>query len=471
MNKINLVWFRNDLRLDDNPALFSAMADKSSATIAVYLMCEYQWDIHTIGINQRKLIIEKLKELKKNLKKLNIPLLIINSKNFTLSTSTLVELCHKLDIQACYFNTEYLINERVRDKKFVEKISEHIKCYRFNDQSLTPPWDIVNGQSQGYKVFSAYARAVHQYLDHYPVTTLPPPPKKATSNFKLIEQKQLEGFDLLTLDSITSKSSIQLPNIKEKFLLDKLNSFCKNDIENYQTLRDIPSSNGTSQLSAALAIGAISVKRCYETAKQSSPQNAQCWINELVWRDFYRSVAWHFPRVVKGHAFNPIESKLLWSKSAKHLKQWKNAETGIPIVDAAIKQLITTGWMHNRLRMIVASYLTKNLWIDWREGEQFFANHLFDYDFASNNGGWQWCASVGTDAAPYFRVFNPASQQKKFDPEATFIKQWLPQISKQPAKLIHQFETRLLADYYPPQVDLKSTRKQAIESFKAAKNT
>jgi deoxyribodipyrimidine photo-lyase len=175
--------------------------------------------------------------------------------------------------------------------------------------------------------------------------------------------------------------------------------------------------------------------------------------------------------VSRGQAFNKVDRAIKWDVSNSAFAAWQRGETGIPIIDAAMKQLVTTGWMHNRLRMVVASYLTKNLFMDWRIGEAFFAEHLFDYDFSSNNGGWQWCASVGTDAAPYFRVFNPASQQKRFDPEAKFIKCWLPQLAQYSAKDIHRFETHPLNNYPPMQVNLKSSRQQAIETFKTAKLT
>jgi len=224
---------------------------------------------------------------------------------------------------------------------------------------------------------------------------------------------------------ITSK---KIPEISSHHLIKQLKSFCQNSVSNYSDTRDFPAIQGTSELSAGLALGCLSVQRCYQEAIQHSQPST--WVNELI-----------------------------------------QAKTGIPIIDAAMRQLLDTGWMHNRLRMIVASYLTKNLWQDWRKGEAFFAKHLFDYDFASNNGGWQWSASIGTDAAPYFRVFNPASQQKKFDPDCEFIKHWLPELKNYSAKQIHNFEKENLADYPAPQVDLKTSRKLSIEQFKLAKNT
>ncbi len=472
---MNLIWFRNDLRVDDNPALFHACENPGEATIAVYFFCVKQFLLHGVGINQQRLILQALKNLKRKLKELNIQLLIIESEEYQQASNDLVQFCLDNKVTDIYFNHEYGFNEITRDEQIISGLTNSVSCHAYHDQCLTQPEQIVNQSGNGYKVFSAYARAVSQRLSEYPNYCYPLPEAKSTDNLSLFDDSLFDPLLLDKLDekltTLTHPSKIRLPLIDENSLWQQLFEFCSSEISDYKNARDIPSITGTSSLSSGLAVGAISVKRCYQLAKEIANENATCWINELVWRDFYRSVMWHFPRVSKGQAFNSVDCLINWSKDNKALELWKKGQTGVPIIDAAINQLLHTGWMHNRLRMIVASYLTKNLWIDWREGERFFAQHLFDYDFASNNGGWQWCASVGTDAAPYFRVFNPATQQKRFDPEAKFIKQWLPQLKAFSAKQIHQFETKPLADYYPQIVDLKSSRKQAIETFKIAKST
>ena len=189
------------------------------------------------------------------------------------------------------------------------------------------------------------------------------------------------------------------------------------------------------------------------------------WVSEILWREFYRHIIYNFPKVSMNRPFLDYTENLEWSKNIEHLQRWKDGKTGIPIVDAGIREMLNTGWMHNRLRMIVAMFLSKNLLIDWREGEKFFMEHLIDGDIASNNGGWQWSASTGTDAAPYFRIMNPETQSIKFDPQGEYIKKWIPELSQCPISEIHMPVDPLKYGYYQPIVDLKKSRQAAIEAF------
>ncbi|TQV84942.1 cryptochrome/photolyase family protein [Aliikangiella coralliicola] len=465
---MNLIWFRNDLRVDDNPALHHAVNDKAQQTVAVYLLCQTQWELHNVGNNQRALIACALENLKEKLNGLNIPLLVVDADTFSQVPDILSAICHQFNIQNLYFNVEYPLNERLRDRRVVDVLAGKVKCHRFVADSLVAPWEIVTGERQGYKVYSAFARAVYRNIDQQPVVTYSPPDKLPKENLSLVDFSKVSSATSGEPIKVTPTAK-RVPDVAEQKMHKKLRVFCKNTIDQYESDRDFPAIEGTSDLSAALAVGTISVRRCYQVAKDVAGEKAHKWIGELIWRDFYRSVIWHFPDICKGRAFNPVDSQLTWSRSIQNELAWQKGETGIPIIDAAMQQLIQTGWMHNRLRMIVASYFTKNLWLDWRKGEAFFAQHLFDYDFASNNGGWQWCASVGTDAAPYFRIFNPQAQQKKFDVDAFFIKQWVPALKSIDAKTIHRFESQEISGYFKPQVDLKLSRKLAIENFKKAK--
>ncbi|HBU41695.1 MAG TPA: deoxyribodipyrimidine photo-lyase, partial [Microbacterium sp.] len=261
----------------------------------------------------------------------------------------------------------------------------------------------------------------------------------------------------------------------------RLKSFLENRIDTYKQDRDFPASDATSVLSPYLACGSISLRRCAHEAVEwnngkldkGSP-GAVHWISELIWREFYKYILVGFPRVSMHRAFNTSTERLGWNENDEHLSAWKEGRTGVPIVDAAMRQLVQTGWMHNRLRMIAAMFLTKNLFIDWRIGERFFMQHLIDGDLAANNGGWQWSASTGTDAAPYFRIMNPYSQSKKFDPEGEFIRAYVPELSELDAKDIHDPSqlppmARDKLDYPAPIVDLKASRVRAIEAFKALK--
>ncbi|MGX5175406.1 cryptochrome/photolyase family protein [Aliikangiella sp. IMCC44653] len=460
-----LVWFRNDLRVADNPALARAMSNSDVPTVAVYLLCQKQWTEHLVGLNQQALILQALENLEKSLSQLQVPLIIIDSEDYASASTIINSLCGQLSVSKVYFNMEYPINERQRDQQVVNSLPDSVDCQRCIGDSLVAPWEVTNAENNGYKVFSAFARKFYELIQVSPLIVNSTPKPQAS-----IKLPQLKGIKVIKNLPKINPTTPQLPEIKEKHLAARLKDFIHQDLVDYADQRDFPSVSGTSQLSVGLAVGAISVKQCFFSAQQIGTGKAKKWLDELVWRDFYRAVMWHFPRVSQNQAFNPVDKQINWSKNQQHYVEFTQAKTGVPIVDAAIQQLLTTGWMHNRLRMVVASYFCKNLWLDWRQGEAFFAQHLFDYDFASNNGGWQWCASVGTDAAPYFRVFNPASQQKRFDPNATFIKRWLPQLQSVDKKAIHRFESNQLANYPRMQVDLKASRKLAIETFKTAKN-
>jgi deoxyribodipyrimidine photo-lyase len=497
---LNLVWFRNDLRVDDNPALFHACEGSNEPVLALYFICKEQDKSHGLGRNYQNLRLSALKNLKQRLQDINIDLLIIQSKNYNHLVDDLLNICEKSKVKNLFFNNEYSVNERVRDNQVRETLLGVTSIFHFNGDSLLPPESILNKSGLPYKVFTPFANAVRVILQYTPIFCYYRPKPMPTKNYDILRSKSDESneinsrqsfesldrdlfqlkemkhldINILDIDNLNVQPifnndiTISVPNVDELYLRDRLLNFSANNIENYEQERDFPDLESTSQLSFGLAVGAISVRRCYQIALDMSPSNSASWLNELIWRDFYRAVMWHFPHVSKYHAFKSVDRELSWSHDLKEFDKWKCGETGIPIIDAAMKQLLTTGWMHNRLRMVTACYLCKNLWMDWRLGEQFFAEHLFDYDFASNNGGWQWCASVGTDAAPYFRVFNPANQQKRFDPDARFIKKWLPQLVKFTAKEIHNFESKPLAGYQPLQIDLKPSRKQAIERFKQA---
>jgi deoxyribodipyrimidine photo-lyase len=489
---LNLVWFRNDLRINDNPAL-SAADDESLPLAAVYLVCSEQTEGYGIGLNQQAYLYQSLQQLHKELAKKNIPLFIIEGSTFKSAPELIKNLCQTLEVKKLYFNLEYPIDERTRDKNVVDIVSETVQCCRYIGDSLVAPWQVVNGSGGGYKVFTPFSRAHANILSDMPVELTSEVKSRQPENLKVIQQiltkNILEHADFTGSNSGTEKdlfdstkqwlsncnpnkmTPIEIPTSQHSQITSQMRSFCEDKINDYSEQRDFPIIDATSKISSALAMGCISANECYLIARQGNKEKAAAWTRQLVWRDFYRSVMWHYPHVCKGQAFLEVDKAIRWSKDLVALDKFKQGRTGVPIVDAAVKQLVKTGWMHNRLRMVVASYFCKNLWLDWRIGESFFAEHLFDYDFANNNGGWQWSASVGTDASPYFRVFNPQSQQKKFDKEGKFIKSWIEPLEQTEAKKIHQFETTSILDYPELQVDLKTSRKQAIETFKNAKQS
>jgi deoxyribodipyrimidine photo-lyase len=261
----------------------------------------------------------------------------------------------------------------------------------------------------------------------------------------------------------------------EKVALSRLKAFIKDALPDYKDQRDTPAIAGTSRLSAALACGVLSARTCYafasamllEADSQEQPQ-IQTWLDELVWREFYRQVLVGFPRVCRHQPFKTVTRNIPWSDDKTAFEAWCSGHTGFPIVDAAMRQLNTTGWMHNRLRMITAMFLTKDLLIDWRWGERYFMNQLVDGDFASNNGGWQWAASTGTDAVPYFRIFNPVSQSQRFDPQGTFIRTFVPELPGLDDKTIHNPPPLIRAScgYPMPIVDHTKARLRTLAIFK-----
>jgi deoxyribodipyrimidine photo-lyase len=256
-----------------------------------------------------------------------------------------------------------------------------------------------------------------------------------------------------------------------------LQTFIEHRIRNYQTTRDFPGLDATSRLSVYLTSGILSVRQCLHAAIVANQGHMAegdggiaTWISELIWRDFYHHILVGYPRVSRHQPFKLATNRIAWRDAPEDLHAWQTGQTGFPIIDAAMRQLNQTGWMHNRLRMVVAMFLTKNLLIDWRHGERWFMQHLIDGDLAANNGGWQWSASTGTDAVPYFRIFNPVSQSKRFDPDGEFIRQWVPELARVDDKHIHDphsaKDKRYAALAYPqPIVDLPASRERALDAF------
>ncbi len=418
---INIVWFRNDLRITDNPALTAALKEGGKVQ-AIYIRCPKQWQQHGWGKNKIDFIEQCLFSLEKQLSTIKVPLKILECTTFKQVPKLLLEFCQTQKDTAVYYNREYELNEVRRDEATTDFLSKNkLELHAFDDQCLVPPGSVYNLQNKPYTVFTPFKKACYKIL--------------APQKFKLTNPHNGDP---------------------QKMLAD----FCEERLSLYKQQRDFPAIDGTSRLSAYLAVGAISVRECYLTAQKIAPNTGLTWMDELLWRDFYRHIVWHFPDVCRGYNFNRKYDKLKWNPPGDNLKRWQAGETGIPIIDAAMRQLTTTGWMHNRLRMIVAMFLSKNLFIDWRYGEEFFAEHLVDIDFASNNGGWQWSASTGTDAAPYFRIFNPLSQSEKFDPKGVFIKKYCSELKNIAAQKLHNPDPANII------VDLKTSRATAIEAFK-----
>jgi deoxyribodipyrimidine photo-lyase len=468
---MELIWLRSDLRLHDNTALSAAAA--RGPCVAVYLLSPEQWLEHDDAPCKVDFWLRNLGQLSLELGKLNIPLLVRQASRWDAAPKVLLDLCRQLEIGAVHVNEEYGIHETRRDDAVAQALkTAGIDFHSYLDQLLFSPGTVLTKTGTYFQVFSQFRKVCYDRLRHSLPGLVVAPGAQAPQAIASDEiPLGVEGFD-------TPKESLRtLWPASEAQAKRRLDTFADAQIDYYQSERDFPAKPGTSQLSAYLAAGVISPRQCLHAALQSNQGEfesgkvgAVTWINELLWREFYKHILVGYPRVSRHRAFRPETEALAWRDAPDELAAWKEARTGLPIIDAAMRQLLETGWMHNRLRMVVAMFLTKNLLIDWREGERFFMRHLIDGDLAANNGGWQWSSSTGTDSAPYFRIFNPLSQSEKFDAEGVFIKHWLPELAGLNKKEVHNpanvgglFGA---ADYPSPIVNLSTSRQRALAAFK-----
>lgn len=469
------MWFRADLRITDNAALAQACEAANDGVVAVFTICPGQWREHDWGIAKVDFILRNLHELADALDTRSIPLKIIETDRFADVPEVLLKLAQDTRCDALYFNDEYEVNERERDDAVVAAFADDKRTvHRFVDQTILNVARIRTGKDDFYSVFTPFKKTwISRWQEH------------ETAEFATPGKQ--EKIDIVSDNVPESVGDFPGDNARddlwpagEKAAKSRLTRFINDRAGDYDESRDLPAQNGTSTLSPYLACGILSPRTCLRAALDanqnkidSGSKGISTWISELIWREFYRHVLIGWPRVSKHRAFKKETEDLDWSGSEKDFDAWKNGKTGIPIVDAGMRQLAQTGWMHNRVRMIVAMFLTKNLFQDWRKGERWFMQHLVDGDLASNNGGWQWSASTGTDAAPYFRIFNPMSQAEKYDPDAEYIKKFVPELSDLSAKEIHADPNKRdwpdEIDYPDPIVDLKESRQDAIDAFKALK--
>ncbi|MBG84954.1 MAG: deoxyribodipyrimidine photolyase [Phycisphaerae bacterium] len=451
-----LVWFRNDLRTIDNPSLKAAMDAGSNGCIAVFFITPRQWKLHNWGSPKACFQLDCLTALKDELESLGVPLLT-RSVQIQEDVPTLVHSCaRQYGCQQVHANRDCGIDETRRDETTAGHLAtDNIEFTLHDGNSIIPVHEIRSGKGTPYGVFAPFSKAWKKTILErgFPESTKPMPQADIGIRPCSIPDQSSDFPDW---------SGRGLWSGGEREGLRRLDTFIRNHAGNYSRDRDTPSIAGTSTLSPWLSSGALSAATCLNALIASHgpefdtwPAGPSTWLNELIWREFYRHVMLGFPQVSMNKPMQPWTELVPWESNPAPLDAWTSGETGIDIVDAGIHQLLQTGWMHNRVRMITAMFLTKNLLVDWRAGERFFANHLVDYDFASNNGGWQWAASTGTDAAPYFRIFNPQRQAETWDPDQTYIRKWLP---RTPGSI-------------KPIVDLKQSRQQAIDTFKNARET
>ncbi|SDM12337.1 deoxyribodipyrimidine photo-lyase type I [Modicisalibacter muralis] len=467
-----LMWFRSDLRTLDNSAL--AAAARRGPVIAVFLRSVAQWSSHDHGANKIDFWQRGVEALRDELAGLNIALLHRDIDTFDAAPRALIELAREHDIAALHFNREYPLNEWRRDAAVCDAFQRaEIAVHAHTDAVAFAPGELMTGQGDYYKVFTPFAKAWHRQVDAGRLTLRKSPTPQARLP---IDSDPLPALPRLDDAPVVDASSWPAG---QDAAADRLERFLRYRARHYRQQRDFPAIRGTSELSPYLALGMISHRQCLQAVMSENDGHLAdgdagltTWVNELVWREFYQHIAFGFPEVCRHRPFQQATEKLAWRDDEAGFSAWCEGRTGYPIVDAAMRQLVRTGWMHNRLRMATAMFLSKHLLIDWRRGEAFFMRHLIDGEFASNNGGWQWAASTGTDAAPYFRIFNPTTQSQRFDPEGEFLAEFVPELSALPVKARHAPPHDRLEKlaYPPPIVDHKAARQRALDAFKALKS-
>jgi deoxyribodipyrimidine photo-lyase len=412
--------------------------------------------------------------LEDKLNKLNVPLTIINSSGFDNDASLIEQFIEKKNIKKVFWNNQFGEDEAIRDK--LVKIlldKKNIDYETYNDQIIYEPGFLKTGQGLPYSVFTPFKR---KWIENFEMDFLDIEYRYETRN-NLNYSSNVRDFDFNYKK--THQVNMELWPAGEDEAETRLLRFLNEKAIDYSKNRNDPILDGTSRISPYLALGIISSKKCILEALKinnfefnSGHIGVTKWIDEIVWREFYKNIMFSFPKVSKGQPFQDYSKTILWRYNEDEFNAWKEGRTGFPIIDAAMRQLLNEGWMHNRLRMVVAMFFTKNMLHDWRLGEAYFMQNLIDGDFASNNGGWQWSSSTGTDAAPYFRIFNPITQSTNFDKEGTFIKKYVPELKDLDKSVIHNpsIEHRKYCKYPEPILDLKESRLRAIDAFKTAKS-
>lgn len=460
-----LVWFRNDLRINDNPALFYA-SESGEPTIAVYVATPQQWQLHDDAHSKIDFWRRNLHCLYDSLAELNITLHFFQVPTYQQVPDLITSVCEQWNISQLHFNQQYAVNEQERDQHVVDVCSQiDVQTHSYNEQLLLTPKSVRTKVGEPFKVFTPFARQARQQMQE-PLVMLPAPKRQNSIKVtRLREELELQDVSWVSV----GKAVQDMWPAGEELAEVKLIHFYENNIQSYEQNRDSPSVSGTSQLSPYLASGVISIKQCWHATTHycGRSDSVIVWQNELLWREFYNHILIDYPQISKHKPWKIKTDTIQWRDNETELRAWQLGQTGFPIIDAAMRQLLSCGWMHNRLRMITAMFLSKHLMIDWRLGERWFMKHLIDGDLAANNGGWQWCASTGTDAVPYFRLFNPVRQSERFDPEGKFIRHYLPELSALSNKEIH-FPTKNRPEEYPmPIIDLADGRKRVLAEFKA----
>jgi len=422
-------WFRRDLRLQDNAGLYYALKENKKVLPIFIFDTEILDKLSDKKDRRVEFIHQSIELLKSDLENVRCSLLVLHGKP--------TKLFQQIIPKNIYTNHDYEPYARKRDDQISKIASDKgIEFKSYKDQVIFDKDEVIKNDGKPYTIFTPYSRKWKSLLDKFSFRSYPT--EKYFKNFK-----RVSPLPLLSLTEIDFEKSDEI--FPERSIRQSI-------IEKYDKQRNFPAIEGTTRLSIHLRFGTVSIRKLVQVALKKN----ETWLNELIWRDFYHMILWHFPQV-ETKAFKPAYDQIVWRNNEKEFTAWCNGKTGYPIVDAGMRELNASGFMHNRVRMITASFLVKHLLIDWRWGESYFAQKLLDFDLAANNGGWQWAAGSGCDAAPYFRVFNPQLQTEKFDSDFKYIKKWVP-----------EFNT---TDYVKPIVEHQFARDRILKIFKEALNS
>ncbi len=428
--KISVFWFRRDLRWDDNAGLYHALQGDYPVLPLFIFDKNILDDLEDKRDARVAFIRDTLDGMNEKLASRGSSILF----KYDTPENAFREILAAYDIRRVFTNRDYEPYALERDETIRQLLAERdISFHTYKDQVLFEQDEIVKDDGDPYVVFTPYSRKWRAALSDDQLESYTS--GLQFDNFAKADQKAPPKLEEMGFE--TTGTEIPSPNVTDKTL------------DEYADKRDYPAEDATSRLGIHLRFGTVSIRKTAREAKDKS----DTFLNELIWREFYQQILWHFPKVVDTN-FHEKYNALEWRNDESDFKRWCEGKTGYPIVDAGMRQLNKTGYMHNRVRMIVASFLTKHLLIDWRWGEAYFAKKLLDYELASNNGGWQWAAGTGTDAQPYFRIFNPYTQTDKFDPDREYVNEWVPEVDTD--------------DYPEPIVDHKKARERALDTYKSA---
>jgi deoxyribodipyrimidine photo-lyase len=469
----SLVWFRRDLRDFDHAALYHALKSSQAVYCAFVFDTEILDKLTDQADRRVEFIWESVHELKAALQARGGDLIVQCGK----ATELIPALAKQLEVQAVFINRDYEPAAVERDAQVASVLEINGAAFHdFKDQVIFEKDEVLSQAGKPYTVFTPYKNAHLRklaedvagfYLQPYPV------------HHYIRHLAQISPSPLMSLEELgfqrTNLQALRLPTGMSggKTLFEDF----EDRMSRYKDARDFPAIKGVSYLSVHLRFGTVSIRYLARQAASRMDAGSQTWLNELVWRDFYFQILHHHPQVAEGHAFKPEYEHIPFPNDTVLFQAWCDGRTGYPIVDAAMRQLNQTGWMHNRLRMVTASFLVKDLLVDWRWGERYFAEKLIDFDLSANNGGWQWAASTGCDAQPYFRIFNPLAQSEKFDPHGKFIRKYVPELALLSDKEIHapwqipshrrqEIGFSAEKDYCLPIVDHASQRIMALDLYK-----